>query len=181
VTLVPLKSGGPLPPRSEDVPDALVDCHLRMRQFTSLAAELAARPGVPEDEVREVAGKVHRYFTVALPLHEEDEETSLFPRLLARAPQLAGAISALQKDHEAHARQVGALLAVCQELTARPERAEQLKGELAAAAQALAETWKHHLTAEERDIFPSVTTALDAGDRAAIREEMRARRARLPK
>src|SRR5450432_1176382 len=137
MTLVPLKSGGPLPPRSEDVPDALVDCHLRMRQFTSLAAELAARPGVPEDEVREVAGKVHRYFTVALPLHEEDEETSLFPRLLARAPQLAGAISALRQDHEAHALRIGALVAVCLELKTSPQRSQELRGALGTAAQAL--------------------------------------------
>src|ERR1700729_1385785 len=110
-----------------------------MRQFTALAAELAARQGPGDDEVREVAGRVHRYFTVALPLHEEDEESSLFPRLLARAPQLTGAISSLRQDHEAHARQVAALLAVCEALKTRPERADELKGELAAAAQALGE------------------------------------------
>jgi hemerythrin-like domain-containing protein len=180
VTLVPLRSGGPPPPRSEDVPDALIDCHAKMRQFTALALELSLREGVGEEEVREVAARVHRYFTVALPLHEEDEESSLFPRLLARAPELEGTISSLRQDHEAHARQVAELLGVCAVLKAQPERAEALKGELASAAQALAETWKHHLASEEKDVFPKVTTALDAEERAAIREEMRARRARLP-
>jgi hemerythrin-like domain-containing protein len=159
----------------------LVDCHLRMRQFTALAAELAARPGATQDEVREVAGKVHRYFTVALPLHEEDEEASLFPRLLERAPELASTIAALREDHAAHARRVGALVAVCLELQTRPERSDSLREELAAAAQALADAWKLHLTAEERDLFPAVRTALNDEERAAIREEMRARRARLPK
>jgi len=180
VTLVPLQTGAPLP-RSEDVPDVLVDCHQRMRQFTALAAELAARPDTPPNEVREVAGKVHRYFTVALPLHEEDEERSLFPRLLAGAPELTEAIAALREDHIAHAERVGALLAVCRELEAAPERSGALREVLASAAQALAETWRVHLTAEERDIFPAVRTVLSAAERASIREEMRERRAGLPR
>jgi hemerythrin-like domain-containing protein len=180
VTLVPLQTGPSLP-RSEDVPEVLLDCHQRMRQFTTLAAELAARPGTPPNEVRDVAAKVHRYFTVALPLHEEDEERSLFPRLLARAPELTACIAALREDHLAHAERVGTLLTVCQELKAAPERSEVLREALASAAQALAETWRVHLTAEERDVFPAVRTVLSAAERAAIREEMRERRARLPK
>jgi hemerythrin-like domain-containing protein len=158
-----------------------VDCHQRLRQFTALAAELAARPDVPFDEVREVAGKIHRYFTVALPLHEEDEERSLFPRLLLRVPELAPHIAALRGDHSAHAEGVGALLAVCQELSRAPERADALRETLGRAAQALAETWSVHLTAEERDVFPAVRALLSPEDRAAIREEMKERRARLPR
>ena len=180
MTFVPLRTGEPLRPRSEDVPDVLLDCHLRMRQLTTLAAELASRPDATGDEVREVSGKVHRYFTVGLPLHEADEETSLFPRLLKRAPELAGTIAALQEDHAAHAKRVGALVAVCLELKTRPEHAEALREELAAAAQALADLWKLHLAVEESELFPRVTTTLNDEDQAAIREEMRARRAALP-
>jgi hemerythrin-like domain-containing protein len=150
-----------------------------MRQFTALAAELAARPSVPPEEVREVATRIHRYFTVALPLHEEDEERSLFPRLLARAQELGPQIAALREDHTAHAERVAALLAVCGGLQAAPERADVLREALARAAQALAETWSVHLTREERDVFPAVRTVLSAEERAAIRQEMRDRRARL--
>lgn len=181
MTLVPRKTGAPPHPRSEDVPDVLVDCHLRMRQVTTLAVELAARPSPLLEEVREVASKVHRYFTVALPLHEEDEETSLFPRLLARAPELAATISTLREDHQAHDLRVGALVAVCLELKTSPQRSQELRGALGTAAQALAETWSTHLAAEERELFPAVSTALSAEDRSAIREEMRARRAHLPR
>jgi hemerythrin-like domain-containing protein len=181
VTLVPLQTGASPSPRSEDVPDVLVDCHQRMRQFTALAAELAARPAASPDEVREVTAKVHRYFTVALPLHEEDEEASLFPRLLKRAPELGPKIASLREDHAAHADRVGRLLAVCAELQAAPEYSDALREALGSAAEALAEVWRVHLAAEEQDVFPSVRTALSAEDRKSIREEMRERRARLPR
>ena len=180
MTLVPLQFGASKP-RSEDVPDVLVDCHQRMRQFTTLAAELAARPSVPPEEVREVAAQIHRYFTVALPLHEEDEERSLFPRLLARARELAPTIASLREDHAAHAERVAALLSVCGELKSAPERADALRGALGRAAQALADAWSLHLTAEEQDVFPAVRTVLSAEDRDAIRREMKERRARLPR
>jgi hemerythrin-like domain-containing protein len=159
----------------------LVDCHQRMRQFTALAAELAARPTAPPDDVREVTSKVHRYFTVALPLHEEDEEASLFPRLLKRAPELGPRIAALRDDHAAHAEHVGRLLAVCEQLQMAPEHSDALRQALGHAAEALAEIWRVHLAVEERDVFPSVRTALTEEDRRAIREEMRERRARLPR
>ncbi len=178
MTLVPPECGALAHRRSEDVPDVLVDCHLRLRQMTALAAKLATHPSAPPEEVREVTGKVHRYFTVALPLHEEDEETSLFPRLLARAPELAPTIAALREDHAAHALRVSALLDVCLALRASPERASRLGGALGAAAQALGDAFTVHLAAEERDLFPAVT-ALSAEERAAIREEMQARRAHL--
>jgi hemerythrin-like domain-containing protein len=165
--------------RSEDVPDVLVDCHLRLREVTRLAAELAARPDASPEDVREVASKVSRYFTVALPLHEEDEEISLFPRLLLRLPALAPTIAALRDDHAAHAERVAAVLAVCQELEASSERSETLRGELAATASALAEGWRTHLATEERDLFPAVRTALSDEERAVICAEMRARRAHL--
>ncbi len=181
MTLVPLRTGSGPPPRSEDVPDVLVDCHQRLRQFTALAAELAARPTAAVDDVREVATKVHRYFTVALPLHEEDEEESLFPRLLQHAPELTPRIASLREDHAAHAQKVGTLLAVCELLRMAPERADALRASLGAAAEALADAWRVHLAAEEQDIFPAVRSALSAADRDAIRQEMKERRARLPR
>jgi hemerythrin-like domain-containing protein len=164
----------------EEVPEVLIDCHLRLRQVTTLTAELAAREAAPADEVRAVATRVQRYFTVALPLHEADEEQSLFPRLAARAPELASTIAGLRTDHDVHAARVGALLALCEELQSRPARMTTLRTELAAAARALEEAWRDHLATEEATLFPAVATALSAEDRAAIREEMRARRAHLP-
>ena len=46
--------------RNDEVPEALVDCHRRMRQVVTLASDLAVRNEAPDGEVREVAKKVHR-------------------------------------------------------------------------------------------------------------------------
>jgi hemerythrin-like domain-containing protein len=181
MTLVPLQTGASPSPRSEDVPEVLVDCHQRMRQLTASAAALAARPAATAEEVREVATKVHRYFTVALPLHEEDEEASVFPRLLVHAPQLGPCIASLREDHAAHAEHVARLLAVCEQLQAAPERADGLRVSLGRAAAALADAWRVHLAAEEEDVFPAMRTVLTAEERTSIREEMKERRARLPR
>lgn len=180
MSLVPLKTAEPVTPRSDDPIDLLLDCHQRLRLFTTLAVQLAAQPAAHPAEVRDVAGKVHRYFTVALPLHEEDEERSLFPRLLARVPALAATVARLHEDHEAHAVRVGALVALCQELNTWPERFGVLRADLNEAAWALEEIWRVHLTLEETEIFPALRSALTAEERSAIRDEMRARRAQLP-
>jgi iron-sulfur cluster repair protein YtfE (RIC family) len=167
--------------RSDELPETLLDCHLRLRQVTAAAGALAAKTSAPVDEVQEAATKVHRYFTVALPLHEEDEERSLFPRLLARVPALAPTIARLREGHGAHSARVGAVVALCRELQTWPERFPTLRSELASAATALTESWEAHLSLEEADLFPPVIAGLTAGDREAIRDEMRARRANLPR
>lgn len=152
-----------------------------MREVTRLAAELATRPDASWDDVRDVASKVDRYFTVALPLHEADEEVSLFPRLLLRVPGLAPTLAALRDDQAAHAERVAAVLAICQKLEASTKGADSLRGELAATAVALAEAFRAHFATEERDVFPRVKTALGEEERLTIRDEMRGRRAHLPR
>ncbi len=165
---------------TEDVLEVLLDCHQRLRQVTALAAGLASRPEAPADAVAAVAARALRYFTVALPLHEEDEERSLFPRLLEQAPELATTLAALRADHQRQMEQVEVLVALCQQVQSWPERTAHLMGALAAAAQALQQSWQGHLDTEERDVFPAARRALSAEARTAIRDEMRARRAHLP-
>jgi hemerythrin-like domain-containing protein len=180
VTAVPPRGGAAPRARSEDVVEALIDCHTRLRKITTLAGELATRFNTSTEEVADVVAKVHCYFTVALPLHEEDEERSLFPRLVAHAPELAAVIAGLRTDHDAHARHVGALLELCLVLKTAPERWLELRDALGTEARAVAEAFGVHLDAEECHLFPRVKPALQAEELSCIREEMRARRAGLP-
>jgi len=161
------------------VPEALLDCHRRLRKVTALAVALGQGPAAPAEEVRAVAAQVHKYFTVALPLHEEDEDRSLFPRLLEAAPEIAATIALLRADHQRQEPPVAALVALCGQLRGRPELASQLAGALAAAADAVVASWQDHLAIEERELFPAASR-LPAAARTAIVEEMRARRAHLP-
>ena len=61
-------------PVEEDAVGLLVACHARIRSFTATALRLSQAVGAEPSEVADVAGAVHRYFTVALPLHVEDED-----------------------------------------------------------------------------------------------------------
>jgi len=165
--------------KSAQVPEALVDCHQRLRAVTTLATALGTRDDAQDEEVREVATKVHRYFTVALPLHEQDEDRSLFPRLLQHSPGLAPTIALLRADHQRQALVVAALVALCEQLLGPPGPAGPRAGALAAAAEAVSQSWKDHLAIEERELFPQAHQ-LSSAARAAIAEEMRERRAHLP-
>src|SRR5688500_10721731 len=81
-TVIPLRPKGPVRP---ELIELLAACHERMRRFVRVAQSVAdASPTVPATEVADAAASVHRYFTVAFPLHGIDEEASLIPRLRGR-------------------------------------------------------------------------------------------------
>jgi len=167
--------------QSEDVCDVLVDCHERLRQVTALAAQLEASGTATAEAVLEVANKLHRYFTVSFALHEQDEEGSLFPRLLAQAPDVAPTLAALRAQHASQAHRVEALVDLCQQARQQPEAAASMARALAEAARAVREECKGHLATEEQQIFPAARRALSAEALGEIREEMRARRSLLPR
>ncbi len=156
-----------------------MDCHHRLRKVTALAVALGQGPAAPAEAVRDVAAKLHKYFAVALPLHEEDEDRSLFPRLLEAAPELAPTIALLRVDHHRQGPPVAALVALCVQVQGQPQLASQLGGALAAAAEAVLASWQDHLAIEEREVFPAARR-LSSAARTAIAEEMRARRTHLP-
>src|SRR3569832_2824179 len=92
----------PLPssPKSESAVDLLVACHDRIRNFTGMVQKLAHAEGAEADEIRTAASSAHRYFAVALPLHEADEEESMRPRMEAvgRA-EITAALDAMTHQH----------------------------------------------------------------------------------
>ncbi len=95
---------GPRPPAG-DVVDLLLECHTRIRSFTTLAARLASTPGLAAAEVAEAAAGVHRYFTQALPLHARDEEESVLPRLRGRDPEVDRELAEMVHEHRGHEEQ----------------------------------------------------------------------------
>src|SRR5512133_1803471 len=161
------------PPPSGDVVDALLDCHQRIREFTSLALRLAAAQELPADEVRDAAARVHRYFAVALPLHARDEEESLLPRLTGLEPELDRELAAMLREHAEHDDPTGRVLAACAELQRDPGRLGDLGASLSAAASDLQRHFDDHLAREERVIFPAIRERLDPATQETIQAEMR--------
>jgi hemerythrin-like domain-containing protein len=159
-----------------DAIDLLLGCHTRIRHFTSVALKLS-QPGAPADQVRSAAAAVHKYYSQALPLHEADENDSVYPRLkaaLAGAPTdpLAEANQAMVDQHRTINRTVASLLPQWQ-------RSMDDAGAAPATAAEAAEldaAWRDHLGLEERLIFPALRERLSTEDRHAIRQEMQDRR-----
>src|SRR5205085_2176160 len=95
-------ANAPRPRESTDAVDLLIACHARIRHFTDLAIRLG-REGhaAPADQIRAAASALQRYFGIALPLHEADEERSVEPRLRAAnaGAEVEAALGAMFEQH----------------------------------------------------------------------------------
>ncbi len=164
-------------PHAPDDPFVLlVDCHERIRRFSALALKLAkAPPETPPAELADAAAAMIRYFTIALPLHEQDEEASLAPRLGDRdIPDAArAALSALGPEHRALEETLAGLVPRWQAIADDPR---SMGAPLLPLSQRLTALFDAHLHREERDLFPAAKTALTSTDLAALLREMRERR-----
>jgi hemerythrin-like domain-containing protein len=191
--LTQIKSAA-LAPREETVQDALLGCHMRIRHFTEMACKLAHAHSADPEQVQRAAAEVHRYFTVALPLHEADENISLHPRLIkalsgepaneeSSSPEtsllrrLGGpAADAMVEQHESIDQLVERLVPLCTILRSQPAKLEELSPELHEISAALSEIFAAHLDLEEKTVFPAMERFLSADELADIRREMRGRR-----
>ena len=89
------------PAQHDDQPlGFLLECHGRIRHFLGLAGKLATLTDVAPAERAQAASAVHRYFSVAFPLHASDEDELLIPALRPRAePALLERLDALGAEH----------------------------------------------------------------------------------
>jgi hemerythrin-like domain-containing protein len=131
------------------------------------------------EEQRGAFDNALRYFREAAPRHTADEEESLFPRLRQtrdrRTPALLARIESLEEEHGCADR-----------LHAEVDRLGQswlANGELKAGAAHLVtiltqlrEIYRHHIAAEDNEVFPAAAAVLSDSDRQAIGKEMASRR-----
>ena len=149
-----------------DAVDLLLECHARIRHFLALARRLGEARGESAQALADAAGQVHRYFTLALPLHAQDEEESIAPRLKGRDAALDAELDAMAREHREHQRPLGMLVAACAEVA----------GVLIRATAELELHFATHLAREEEVILPAVRRLLDAATDARVVNEMRGRR-----
>jgi iron-sulfur cluster repair protein YtfE (RIC family) len=160
-----------------DVVDLLLDCHTRIRSFSTLAARLAEVEGASDEEVAQSAAKVRRYFTMALPKHVEDEEESLLPRLMGKDPEVDRALQQMEDEHGSHEAPLRRLLELCDTLQRTPSSLPSLRGELGEVARWLVAEFEVHLQAEETIVLPAARRLLAPEELQAIHDELRRRRA----
>lgn len=159
-----------------DAVDLLLECHGRIRSFLGVARRLGEARDVPADAVSGAALQVHRYFTLALPLHARDEEDSILPRLRGREPLVDRELEVMVREHREHGGPLGRLVEACAAIGADPGRHPDLAGEVVESATELDRHFLHHLAREEQVIFPAVRRLLDPEVDARIVREIRERR-----
>jgi hemerythrin-like domain-containing protein len=167
-----------VPAVEADAVDMLLACHQRIRNFTGIALRLAEAEGAGAQEVSNAAEAVHRYYTVALPLHEEDENRSVYPRLRkALTPETdAFALDLMIEQHGPINEVVDRLVLLWSELRSNPALLPALRPRLRTNTARLVELWNEHLSLEEEIVFPLIRKSLAAAELEAIHREMKQRR-----
>jgi hemerythrin-like domain-containing protein len=141
--------------------EMLEACHERVQRMLALLARLREhlRSHGADEQARQAARDVMRYFDQAAPEHHRDEELHVFPPLLAqRDPATVAVVLRLQKDHLEMESRWAAACAVLSAIAA---------GEMPALAQpddavldAFASLYASHIDAEEQIAYPAAVVLL---------------------
>lgn len=161
--------------QTEDLVDLLSECHQRIRMFSRLAVDLGEREGAPPEDVADDCDRCARYFGEALPLHVEDEERSVLPRLAGQRAEVDEALAVMERQHLEHGPQLAALIEALHGLRSEPEE-PRLRAELQAVAGPLARALEEHLRGEEQIVFPAIRALISPEEQRLAVRELRARR-----
>lgn len=156
--------------------ELLLECHERIRSFVALAKRLGEVEKPTDDEIRDAARSVRRYFAEALPLHVQDEEHSVLPRLRGRDALVDGALDKMQTEHLAHRQLLESIVSTCRALEASPDRHAMLRQALADTASDMEREFGVHLQQEEETILPAIDRWISAEEQENMVVELRQRR-----
>ncbi len=155
---------------AESTPDPFAQLERSHRRLEERLEDLAQADAAHLDVVRDVAA----FFARAVKRHEQDEEESLFPRLVGHA-ELAPILEKLAREHTEHASLHAQLDEVIEALDEKKPDAER---DLARITTALMHAYRNHVDEEERVLFPAARALLDDAAHVAMAAEMTARRQR---
>ncbi len=164
-----------LAPEPADVVEALQFAHTRSRVVLQLAESLATRSATlgAADAARTVLAHVQEL----MPLHFEDEEQSLAPRLAGRHPVVDGALARMKAGHFRLSAILARVATYCGLVAEDPAALHARRFQLAGAVRDLRRELEPHQAQEESIVFPAVKRLLYREDIDDIRREMDARRA----
>ncbi|MFN4361904.1 MAG: hemerythrin domain-containing protein [Hylemonella sp.] len=158
--------------------EMLEACHERVQRTLDLLDRLIAHVAQSghDAQSRSAAADVLRYFDLAAPLHHQDEELHVFPPLLAGADvALQAVVRRLQAEH----REMEALWTALRPTLLRWREAgasDAPDATLRAQAARFVQLYAGHIPVEETLVFPGAQAGMDAGQQAAMGQEMQARR-----
>lgn len=167
--------------KEEDATTLLLGCHQRIRHFTGIALRLAENSDAPVDVRSETARAVLRYYTIALPLHEADENESVHPRLGKVLPDklLAEANDEMVRQHSEIDEVIEALIPEWQKIAGNKSQSaaeQKIQENLLYTTRKLQQLWTDHLELEETQVIPAMRQYLPQSALEEILVEMRTRR-----
>ena len=152
-------------PGFDDPIALLLACHDKILAHCHLLEGLLDTPD------KAVATQVHRYFNTSAPLHQQDEEEDLFPRINGQSLKIAELVHKLKKEHQAMDSLWGTLAA---ELKSPPENG--FSEVFVSATREFCRLNRDHVALENRNLLPVAAGSLSQQDLGALGETMAARR-----
>ena len=160
--------------------EMLLACHERVNRSLELLRRLQVHlrdKGLDED-ARQAALDVMRYFDVAAPLHHQDEELHVFPPLLQGSdPSLHEVVNKLMNDHRAmemHWSAARATLSWIAEFGTQvwtPLTSEQTE-----SLSRFAALYDRHIADEEKIVYPAARSSMEPRAIDVMSEDMKRRR-----
>ena len=164
--------------------EMLAACHERVQRSLDLLQRLIAHVDQHgcDANARSAAADVLRYFDLAGPLHHEDEERHVFPRLKDH-PDAAvrAAVATLQTEHVLMHAMWERLRSMLLRWRDAPEGAAPCPPATdteRAMAHDFVQAYARHIPLEESLVYPAAQPTASAADLARMGEEMAARRRR---
>lgn len=170
---------GPVKPGAgfEQPFEMLEACHERVHRMLNLLHRLREHVALhgADEQARQAARDVMRYFDLAAPEHHRDEELHVFPALVAGGDaKIHAVVARLREDHlQMESRWKAArsvLAAIAQGECSRLSPAEE--GQL----DAFADLYPGHIEAEEEIAYPAAKPLLAGAPLKAMTHDMMARR-----
>jgi hemerythrin-like domain-containing protein len=155
--------------------EMLASCHERVERTLQLLERLAdhvVKQGA-DDQARDAARDVLRYFDTAAPHHHQDEELHLLPAL-----RVAGHDDVADRVLAEHAQMATEWAALRLQLlaTASGDAAALSVPAVQAAWRSFAQLYRDHVAYEDCTVFPLAETTLNRDRQTAMGEEMARRR-----
>lgn len=173
-----------IPPQLYDgaTPGAVLrGCHDHTRLHLRAAEDLVTVDwrSSPASFVTDVASDLRGYFADVLPVHENDEVSTVIP-VLPRDESLDEHLKMIANEHALLKVIIGELDPLWRRLCEDPKALDGLRPELAAATRRLVAVFELHHAREEEHLLPRVES-LPAATQALVLADMRRRRsASLP-
>jgi len=169
--------GAALGPSFEEPFEMLQACHERVDRMLTLLGKLREHllQFGADEQARQAARDVMRYFDKAGPQHHRDEELHVFPTLLGTQDvDMIHLVARLQVDHlEMASRWIIARSLLEEVVSGMRTRFNEADD---AILQAFADMYKEHMRQEEAIAFPKARGDMDTDRLKAMSQEMQARR-----